>query len=299
MLLNLNDTSIPMDYDYEGTESLSQQLTFEQAKLIINQKARRDIALLDIRTAAGTYNNYALLISDQCPWHIILDSPMEYIEFSGPLPIQMMDCIERIRTLNPTVDVSYRVGKFKRFPSIAIKEAIVNSIIHFDPSTMKDIHIVMDHNMICIRSPGSMSNNRAYSESSTSARNNRLAHLMMHMGYASLKGKGTTSMKLCYDGTGSIPRIKNTDEEFQVFIPSIDSKSISPSKRESDVHAYILRRPGCQISELSAETMISVYELKKILDKLEMEGLIFSLGVGSKKMHFLTNPSEHSLRVAS
>ena len=286
-----------MKHGYESFEAAIQHLTFEKMNCFFQHKTNRNVITPDTRTQSGSFNNYAYLISDQCPWHIIMDTPDSRMEFSGPLPVQVIECLTAIRRWNPNVRLDCRVGNVCRFPTVAIKEALVNSIIHFDPSLMRDIHIDIDSDMISIRSPGPMVEKGPYDEILGVVRNPRLAHLMMCLGYATLKGKGTSTLRMCYGGSGVIPRITSNDNEFLVHIPSIQYKREASDKRTFDVHSYIYRKPGCSISELSSETMISPYELKKIIDDLESRGHVFMLGKGSKRMVFLTNPNNRNLEM--
>ena len=183
---------------------------------------------------------------------------------------------------------------------IAVKEGLVNALIHFDPSEGRDIIIqVRDDNLI-ISSPGSMNLGEGRSYPQNIARNPKLAEFMKKIGCANLKGRGTGIMRFSYKGTGLVPVIREHGSQFQVVLPSIEPGRIEPQSKVADIFISIKKRPGLSVSELSSETRMSSYELRKILSTMEADGHLFTLGLGSNKMIFLCDPNKGSdLRTAS
>lgn len=275
-----------MMHNFENMQSDRQELTFKDLDPVIVSKVSRNIALIGTRTSEGRYNNYAYLISDQCPWHITLAARGNVRTFRGPLPRQMNDCMEAISMFNQTVPVDNRAGMFKQFPVIAIRESLVNALIHFDPSLKTDINVVMRDDRVVITSPGNMV---------PVTRNQRMGEFMRTMGYASLRGNGATKIRESYDGTGVVPMIKNDKCQFQVILPSIESETVCPHVDASIIVKCLIGRPGMSVSELSSKTLLTRYELQKMLRDLEDKGHLFTLGSGSSKMVFLSDPQGRGL----
>lgn len=85
--------------------------------------------------------------------------------FLDSMPITINGCLEELinKTLiaidNMLEDTLYNIdGKYKKskYPTIAIKEVLVNAIIHRDYSLSDDIHVIIYDNRIEIKSPGKL-----------------------------------------------------------------------------------------------------------------------------------------------
>ena len=85
--------------------------------------------------------------------------------FLDSMPITINGCLEELidRTLiaidNMLEDTLYNIdGKYKKskYPTTAIKEVLVNAIIHRDYSLSDDIHVIIYDNRIEIKSPGKL-----------------------------------------------------------------------------------------------------------------------------------------------
>lgn len=85
--------------------------------------------------------------------------------FLDSMPVTINGCLEEL--INNTIiaidnmleDTLYNIdGKYKKskYPTIAIKEVLVNAIIHRDYSLSDDIHVIIYDNRIEIKSPGKL-----------------------------------------------------------------------------------------------------------------------------------------------
>ncbi len=271
---------------FEDMQSDIQELTFDELAPAIVDKVSKKIALVGTKTPEGLYNNYAYLISDQCPWHINFTADGTLRTFSGPMPKQLNDCLDVISTFNQSVLVANRAGFFKQFPVIAVRESLVNALIHFDPSVRKDICVNVRKDRLMITSPGGMV---------PVTRNQRTGELMKLIGYASLKGNGTSKIRTTYDGTGIAPMLKNGKHQFLTILPSIENETFGPYVKASVIVKYLINRPGMSVNELSSKTLLTRYELLKMLQELEEKGHLFTLGSGASKMIFLSDPQGRGL----
>lgn len=131
---------------FEDLRSIEQNLTFKTAANIFDDYnldfGEMQKKTLGIMTCDGVYTNLGLLISDQCP-HIIraalfngtdmLDF-QDRKDFSGSLLKQMNDAYNYVNTVNrmrATFSGLYRRDS-RDFPEEALREAVINSVVHRD-----------------------------------------------------------------------------------------------------------------------------------------------------------------------
>jgi len=242
---------------------------------------------------AGRLTNFALVLSDQNPWCIGVTSKYGCEWMSGPLVTQIDAAMNFITANNPPIEIKKRGGMYRRFPSIAVKEALVNSIIHSDLSIEERITVEMNDDMLSVRSPGGMFVPDEWKDvTSTNPRNRRLAKLMVDARYASLKGRGLMLIKNCYTGSGLMPCIIQDGRSFTVRLPAMDAPVKDERTGDQLVVEYLGRKRGALISDISRDLMVSVYYSRKIIERLESDGMVFTMGIGSQRRAFLTGSPE-------
>ncbi len=276
--------------DFECLESPVQELTFKKIGPHIEKRTNNHPYMLGSRTDSGLHNNYAYMISDQCPWHITLESRTKRISFTGPMPVQIDSCLLAVSDLNPSISAFNRAVLCRRFPSIAIREALINAVIHFDASRFEDITVELKEDLIVISSPGTLYD-RSRPAYMSGPRNMNMGILLRAINYAKLNGSGINNIKASYRFSGKAPCFKEIDGRFTVFLPALNLKGDSSFSNKNRVCKELSNRPGINIMELSSETMLSIHELKKVLSLMESDGTVFTLGIGAKRMVFLTDPT--------
>ena len=142
---------------YEEARSLIQELTFNEANIVFENKQipfgdaqKRSLGLIG---EDGTYTNLALLLSDQCTHTVkiaVFEGEQKTVfkdrrEFGGSLLKQLNDAYQFIDQFNHThahTEGLYRVDK-RAYPTEAIREALLNAIVHreysFSASTLISI----------------------------------------------------------------------------------------------------------------------------------------------------------------
>ncbi|MBE6528728.1 MAG: hypothetical protein E7Z64_06195 [Thermoplasmata archaeon] len=278
-----------MTESYECLPSIHQDLTFRNVRPFLDDRLGRRFTLKDLLTESGEYNNYAYLLSDQCPWHIVMDHDGRRMTYSGPLPVQLSRCLSDLQECNPSISLGSKPGRYRRYPTLAVREVMSNSLIHFDASLEADISVSMSDNVLSVTSPGGV---RSCSDTATGPRNGRMSNLLRHLNLASRPGCGMDIIRSSYSRSGLSPAIIKTEHRFTVRLPSLDSKGASSSDMKETVSEFLRSRPGSMLADLAGGTMLSVHELNKILTLMEADGELFTLGLGSKRMIFLTRPSE-------
>jgi len=237
------------------------------------------------------------MMSDQNPWRIEVYADGETNKMSGPLIMQIDDAMTAITAHNPPVEIRRRGGMYRRFPSIAVREALTNAVIHSDLSANEHIMVSMEEDCLSVSSPGGVFTPDEWRDiSSTNPRNRKMAELLIGMRYASLKGKGMTVMKNCYIGSGLLPCIIHGQDRFTVKLPAMDNPIKDACTGASMISDYLMSNRGALISEISRDLMISVHITKKMIDSMESKGDVFTLGIGSHRRAFLTRPTERKDR---
>jgi len=272
---------------FEDLDSGSQNLSFDRITQFITDKLGPTARIKNLRTPTGKYSNFALSVSDQCPWRIRLQMYGEPVPMDGPLPVQFEMCIDHIFDDMPSVPILNRIATFKRFPKSAVQEALVNAMIHCDLSAHEDISVTVEEDLVTVWSPGGLFRPDEWDNvRMANPRNPSMANLFCSLDLAFLKNRGTTIIKSSYASSGVIPCIIRNKDSFSVRLPSIDSKVKDSEEGYITILDYLTANGSTTLSRMSSDMMISIYYLKKILKIMESKGLVFTMGIGANRRIF-------------
>lgn len=274
---------------FEDMPANDQNLTFCNINSHLEGRIPQKEFPQGLKNSDDSFNNFAYMLSDQCPWHIVLRADGRETVYDGPLPKQMHDCFQDFQSMTPIVKLNNRIGQYKRFPGTAVQEAIVNSIIHFDASLMRPIVIDVDRNVVRVSSPGGVLPPEFWVDmTSTNPRNRKLSKLMVSMNLATLKGRGLEMIRGCYHKSGMVPHISR-GADFHISLPSIDGGN-DIDGRYLMVLDYARDNRGARIADMSSDLMVSVYILKKLIADLEERDMIFTMGIGLNRRVYIILP---------
>lgn len=277
---------------FEDEPSAIQELTFESIDRFVGEKLKVGAHISGFITDRGIFDNYACFMSDQCPWHIVLEADECQMSFIGPLPVQLECCYSFIRDLCPYLNRIASAGLYRRFPTPAILESLVNAVIHFDAREGRTIHVSVSDSVMEVVSPGGMASSEGQNDMTlASPRNRRMAEFLSSIKYATLRGKGLARIRRCYLNTGMIPAVTVSDDRFCIRLPSVEHPLKHPDCTERVV-CYLRERPGSTMERISTDLMLSIFTLKKVMAVLEDDGRAFELGRGADRKAFLTDPRE-------
>ena len=218
---------------YEESRSLNQELTFEtfQAEMAARniEFGTAQMKTLKMIGSDGLYTNLALLLSDQCV-HTIkvavfqgVDNAVfrERKEFSGSLLKQLNDAYQFLDFFNKTeatISGLWRTDQ-RDYPEEAVREALLNSIIHrdylFSGSTI--INIFDDH--IEFISLGGLVRGismEAIFMGVSQSRNPNLAAVFYRLGLVESYGTGIRKIMRLYHGCAHQPIFKSAEGAFTV-----------------------------------------------------------------------------------
>ena len=277
----------PMSQHYEDRPAERQKMTFKTYREFAVKRGGQSSLPEGVYARPKVYNNFALSLSDQCPWHLILRTDKEEKEYFGPLIMQEMECAELLKDSTPFVKLYSRASKYKRLPSVAVEEALANAVIHFDSSLERDIIIDFRDDGLTIRSPGGFIEKDNFDVIvSTCPRNPKTALLMKSLGLVRLEGTGLELIRGCYLTTGLMPVITSDADSFCIQLPSLDNADRTIPEETETVISYLRSYGSGNIWSMSRILKIRINLLERIFNNLESEGRIFTMGLEKDRRAF-------------
>ena len=217
--------------------SIEQNLSFEQADDIFVEKdvkfgyeQKRSLGLI---RHDGRFTNLALILSDQCPYTtkaaIFEGTNKETFkdrkEFKGSLFKQIEDVLAYLHVYNRvrgTFEGAYRIDR-PDYPSIALREAFVNALIHRDYYIEGSVLVSMFDDRLEFMSLGGMLPGVTHDlmRSGVSVtRNEKLAQIFYRLNIIEAFGTGIPRIFSAYEGSEVKPEIPVVDGGFLIRIPN-------------------------------------------------------------------------------
>ncbi len=287
---------------YEEARSLLQELTFHKANEVFEMK---NVSFGDIKKRSlgligedGTYTNLALLLSDQCTHTVkiaVFEGDQKAVfkdrrEFSGSLLKQLNDAYQFIDQFNHThahTEGLYRVDK-RAYPTEAIREALLNAIVHREYGFSASTLISVFDNRIEFVSIGGLV--RGISQSDillgiSIARNKKLADVFYRLHLIEAYGTGMRKIMGTYKEYGLEPNVEISDNAFKITLPNtnitVNETRHELTENEQGVLAVLKQgiksRPEIQ-KALGFSQTTTIVTISALIDK----GLIVKVGNGNK-----------------
>ena len=291
---------------FESMRSLEQNLSFEAAeKQFEKQNIPFDAAkmqTLGMISADGIYSNVALLLSDQCPSTIKAatfsgedkGSFQDRREFDGSLFQQMEELYSYLDMRNQTkatFDGLYRIDT-RDYPEDALREALLNSLIHRDYSFRASTLVSVYADRIEFVSVGGLPSGIELDDimlGLSVCRNPKLAAIFYRLQLIEAYGTGMPKIMNAYTETELKPKIEVSSNAFKITLPNRNTGANhtetlvgtlkSEEKRILDFigsHGHIVRSDVDRLLDVSQATA------NRILKRMVAEGLIYQDGNGRK-----------------
>lgn len=294
---------------FEAMRSLNQELTFEAAKKEF-QLREVDFGLQQLRTLKlidqdGLYSNLALLLSDQCVHTVkvaVFQGEDQTIfkdrrEFSGSLMQQMNEVYEFIDFRNQThatIEKLLRID-VRDYPEIAVREALLNLLVHRDYSFSASALISIYTDRIEFVSIGGLMPGIDLDDvmiGISVCRNQDLANVFYRLHLIEAYGTGIGKIMKAYEGMSEKPIIETTKNAFKIILPNINAMheatgnpaNMEESRTDSDIriekslcdeeerileyarnHDFITKNDVATLLEVSASTASRV--IRKLVKK--------------------------------
>jgi len=293
---------------YETARALQQQLTFvetaayfKKKKIAFGDEQKVSLGLVGLD---GTYTNLALLLSEQCQHTIklaIFEGSKKTVfkerkEFSGSLLGQVEEAYEYMERYNRTRAEFKGLERIDRkdYPEEALREALLNAIIHRDYSFSASTLISLFDDRIEFVTVGGLVKGMTLDDiliGVSILRNQNLANVFYRLKLIEAYGTGLPKIMENYEEEVKQPRLDVADNAFKIILPNrnfyaekkmskIAGENSSVTKREElvlrlfDSNEFIVRKDIEQAAGVSQATAIV------LLREMTQKGLLEKVGSG-------------------
>ena len=298
---------------YEETRSLVQELTFDKAseefkkrELDFSEPQMKTLGLID---SDGLYSNLALLLSDQCP-HIIKAAAFDGVdnlnfqdrrEFGGSLLKQLEDAYDYLSLRNgiaATFEGLLRIDH-KDYPDVALRESLLNAIVHRDYSVSAPTLLGVYRNRVEIISVGGLAGGISYDDimlGVSNCRNKNLANIFYRLQLIESYGTGMRKIIGSYSDSASKPRILVSSGAFKTVLPNrnqpvaVDETGKNPtaqsvSNNERELIDLFKKEKRLTRAKIEAVLGISTSTARRLLQELAKDGYITHEGQGKNRIY--------------
>ena len=293
---------------YEDMRSLNQELRFSYAEAAFERQhlelKHPQMKTLSILSAEDVYTNLGLLLSDQCP-HIIKAAVFSGTdqtefrnrrEFSGSLLKQVDEAYAFLDMLNETsadFDGLRRIDH-RAYPEAALREALLNAVIHRDYSYSAGTLISIYSDRIEIVSVGGLVAGFSLDDvmmGISICRNPKLANIFYRLDLIEAYGTGLQKILRSYSGLSPEKLLHTTDMVFKVTLPRRGTAAQADRRHDRSYDRQILSylSSAAAISRTEAEqlTGLSMSSAARLLRRMVESGILESVGKGKNTRYRL------------
>ena len=269
---------------FELGRSLNQELTFNTLQTEM-QKRSIEIGPSQMKTLKligedGLYTNLALLLSDQCETTtkvaifqgIDKEIFRDRKEFSGSILKQLEEVYRFISLLNKTKATFSGLNRIdtKDYPEEAVREALLNSIVHRDYSFSGSNLINIYEDRLEIVSLGGLVNGlelKSIFLGISQSRNPNLAAVFYRMRLIESYGTGIGKIERAYKSCQMQPKFETAKGVFRVTLPNTNEEGSSEDHMKINVESEpSLSAQKAQILQFAKENgSITRKEVEKLL----------------------------------
>lgn len=307
---------------YEAARSLDQRLTFNKA-IDFFEKRKIEFGRTQMRTLHligddDTYTNLAFLLSEQCTHMIklaVFEGSKKSVfkdrrELSGSLLEQMEEAFNYIDRYNRTRAEFSGLDRLdmRDYPPEAIREALLNAIVHRDYSFSGATLISIFEDRIEFVTIGGLVKGITLDDVKLGIsvlRNQHLANIFYRLRLIEAYGTGILKINECYDDYDVKPLIETTGNAFKITLPNTNfhaeeqkssltpktSGSTSVTKKEERISTVLdLCRSKGSIVRSDVEMALGVSQSTAILLLRELtdDGVLIKKGK-TKNLRYYAN----------
>lgn len=295
---------------FETLTSKNQVLHFDTLKSIFDS---HDIKLdenklksLNIVNLNDQYTNLGLLLSDECPYTVKCaiyngNNKLEFKdrkEFKGSVLKQVNDVFEYLELFNKTKGKIVGLERIdtKDYPEYALRESLLNAIIHRDYNYNGSILISLYDDHFEITSLGGIVKGLSLKDlylGVSESRNPNLANIFYRLKYVESFGTGIGRIIESYSNYQKKPVFVNTDNAFNVTLYNVNytennEKSLpSNLTQEEKIIEYLKKNSKINRNIVEQLLDISTTRAKVILNNMCENDLIIMEGSGKNTFYVL------------
>ena len=271
---------------FENMRSINQALTFETTK---KEFEKRNIAFgqpqmqtLKLVSADGIYTNLGLLLSEQCPHTIkaaVFEGTNQNVfkdrrEFSGSLMQQLNEVYDYIDFHNQTHATFQKLLRIdtRDYPEVAVREALLNSLVHRDYSFRASTLISIYEDRIDFVSIGGLLPGLELDDlmmGVSVCRNPHLANVFYRLQLIEAYGTGMKKIMGAYADIPVQPKIATTNNAFKIILPNVNAtpKTVkSPTEIENAAASVLDSNEEKILQFLTEHPMITRKEAQALLE---------------------------------
>ncbi len=297
---------------FEEMRSMEQTLTFEAAKnsferynLEFSSAKYRVLGLTD--ASDSLYTNLAHLISDQCRHTIKVavfadDANTQFRdnkEFGGSIFKQLDEAFSYLMLCNKTTLTFKGLERVESvdYPEEALREALLNAIVHRDYSFSGSIIINVNNNQIEFVSIGGLLPGLSPDDirsGISQPRNKNLAEIFHRLRLIESYGTGIRKIYNLYANCTEQPRIEVTSNTFKIVLPNMNknANAQAPTKatlgitpQMQTILDYIAENG--QITDAEVQEILNIKNTRAytLMKKMIAGGLVTANGRGAEKVY--------------
>ena len=299
---------------FEEMRSLNQELSFEAAtkefqlrNVEFGPQQMRTLKLID---GDGLYTNLALLLSDQCVHTVkvaVFQGSDQAVfkdrrEFTGSLMKQMNEAYEFIDFRNQTQATIEKLLRIdvRDYPEIAVREALLNLMVHRDYSFSASALINIYEDRIEFVSVGGLVPGIELEDvmiGLSMCRNQALANVFYRLHLIEAYGTGIGKIIKAYEGMSEKPVIETTKNAFKITLPNVNAKcekAVEKASLEIDTSGPVVEKQTYnnetrlleylkehdRITRMDVESLlgVSASTALRLLRKMVKSGLLLQKG---------------------
>ena len=295
---------------FENNVSNIQDLHFEYLKNIFkNHNIEIDdnkFKVLNIVNLNNEYTNLGLLLSDECPYSIKCaifngTNKLEFRdrkEFTGSVLKQVNDTFEYLDLYNKTKGKIVGLERIdtKDYPEYALRESLLNAVIHRDYNFTGSILVSLFDDHFEITSLGGLVKGISIEDlynGVSESRNSNLANIFYRLKYVESFGTGIGRIIESYKEYDKDPLILNTENTFKVTLYNVNyvkenNIKILPTNLTQEEQIIEYLKKNSKINRLIVESLLDVSKTRAndILNKMINDNILIQTGTG-KNIHYV------------
>jgi len=257
--------------------------------------------------ANGIYTNLGLLLSDQCVHSVklaVFEGTEKVVfkdrrEFTGSLLKQLHETymfIDRYNRNRSEIAGLRRIDK-RDYPAEAVREALLNALVHRDYSLGDSTLISIFDDRIEFVSIGGLARGISFDDMMLGvsvARNRNLANVFYRLTLIEAYGTGVPKIMRSYGSYAIKPKFEVTDNAFKITLPNINEMSGKDILNENEraVMALFEVRDSIVRKEIEAALSVSQSMAVRILRGLVDKGELRAVG-GGKSTRYVKATKPH------
>ena len=296
---------------FENNVSNMQDLHFEYLKDIFKihniEIDDNKFKTLNIVNLNNEYTNLGLLLSDECPYSIKCaifngNSKLEFRdrkEFRGSVLKQVNDTFEYLDLYNKTKGKIVGLERIdtKDYPEYALRESLLNAVIHRDYNFTGSILVSLFDDHFEITSLGGLVKGISIEDlynGVSESRNPNLANIFYRLKYVESFGTGIGRIMESYKEYDKKPLITNTENTFKVTLYNVNyikenSVKILPTNLTQEEQIIEYLKKNNKINRLIVESLLDVSKTRAndILNKMINDNILIQNGAGKNTYYVL------------